>query len=157
MEVPRNWFLLPHLCGVIDLSRKHIKSHWSKWESGWNIQGNSMVFEFCRWNTHQINSFTFTFLSESQTVLVYSENWDLSISTTGEQRQESLVFAAVVSIKLARANIILTSFNCSLLVCLLCCIYLVAQSLGAVVFPVWSQLNDCAFHFQASVMNFHQL
>lgn len=56
---------------------------------------------------------------------------------SGEHRHMSLVFVVVVSNKLAKADVILTSFNCSLLlVCVLCCIYLVAQSLGAVVFAV---------------------
>lgn len=83
-----------------------------------------------------------------------SWDWRLVCLTS---RHVSVVFVAAMSNKLARADTVLTSFNCSLLVvCLLCCIYLVAQSPGAVVFPVWSQINDSAVHFEAPVMNFHQ-
>lgn len=84
--------------------------------------------------------------------------WDVRLVyfNNREQRHLSLVFVAAVSNKLARANIILNSLNCSLLICLLLLYVCSCQSLDGVVFPVWSQISDCAVHFQASVMNFYQ-
>lgn len=133
----RKWFLQLWLCGDIDLSMNHIKCHWSNQGSDWNIQGKNMVLQLHRSKTPSrvINSHALLLVSHKLFLYVLR----LICFNSEEHRHMSLVFVVVVSNKLAKADIILTSFNWSLLVvCLLYCIHLVAQSLGAVVFAVWS-------------------